>query len=86
MGVTNKAFGSPDETTSFDHGQVEAVKFGEFTIRRNTFHPGWHDRRTSNRTPRRTRARFITLDTSCPAGCTATNDSIEADIRPWGSA
>jgi hypothetical protein len=41
MGVTNKDLGSPDETMTFDHGQVEAVTIGESTIRRTTFEPGW---------------------------------------------
>jgi hypothetical protein len=41
MGVTNKGLGSPDETRTFDHGQVQLVKVGESTIGRYTFEPGW---------------------------------------------
>jgi hypothetical protein len=41
MGVTNRGLGSPDETRTFDHGQVQLVKVGESTIGRYTFEPGW---------------------------------------------
>lgn len=41
MGVTSKALGSPDETRTFDHGQIQVVKIGEVTIGRYTFEPGW---------------------------------------------
>ena len=41
MGVTHKAVGIPDETMTFEHGQVQVVKVGGFTIRLNTFEPGW---------------------------------------------
>jgi hypothetical protein len=41
MGVTSRDMGSPDETTTFDNGQVEVVKISGSTIRRNTFEPGW---------------------------------------------
>jgi uncharacterized cupin superfamily protein len=41
MGVTNKAVGLPDETMTFEHGQVQIVKVGGFTIRLSTFEPGW---------------------------------------------
>ena len=41
MGVTNRDMGSPDDTMTFDNGQVEVVKVGGSTIRRNTFEPGW---------------------------------------------
>jgi hypothetical protein len=41
MSVTNKALGTPDETLTFDHGQVQTVKLGGFSVRRNTFEPGW---------------------------------------------
>ena len=41
MAVTNKDLGSPDETMTFDHGQVQGVTIGGATIRRNTFEPGW---------------------------------------------
>ena len=41
MGVTHKALSSPDETKTFDHGQVQLVKMGESTISRFTFQPGW---------------------------------------------
>jgi hypothetical protein len=41
MGVTNGDMGSLGETMTFDNGQVEVVKIGGSTIRRNTFEPGW---------------------------------------------
>lgn len=41
MGVTNRGFGSADETMTFEHGQAKRVKIGEFTISRFTFEPGW---------------------------------------------
>jgi hypothetical protein len=41
MGVTNKSLRSPDDTITFDHGQVQVVKVGESTIRRSTLEPGW---------------------------------------------
>ncbi len=41
MGVTNRGMDSPDETRTFDHGQVEVVKIGGATIGRYTFEPGW---------------------------------------------
>ncbi len=41
MGVTNRDLESPDETRTFDHGQVQVVKIGESTIGRYTFEPGW---------------------------------------------
>ena len=41
MGVTHKAVGIPDEIMTFEHGQVQVVKVGGFTIRLNTFEPGW---------------------------------------------
>jgi len=41
MGATNRALGSPDETRTFDHGQVQVVKIGEVTVGRYTFEPGW---------------------------------------------
>jgi hypothetical protein len=41
MGVTNRGLDSPDETRTFDHGQVQVVKIGESTIGRYTFEPGW---------------------------------------------
>ena len=41
MGVTNRGLDSPDETRTFDKGQVQVVKIGETTIGRYTFEPGW---------------------------------------------
>src|SRR5439155_7073 len=41
MGVTNRGLESPDETRTFDNGQVQVVKIGETTIGRYTFEPGW---------------------------------------------
>src|SRR3990172_10734794 len=41
MGVTNRGLESPDETRTFDRGQVQVVKIGETTIGRYTFEPGW---------------------------------------------
>src|SRR5439155_12112024 len=41
MGVTNRGLESPDETRTFEHGQVQVVKIGETTIGRYTFEPGW---------------------------------------------
>jgi len=41
MGVTNRDMGSPNDTMTFDNGQVEVVKIGGSTIRRNRFEPGW---------------------------------------------
>jgi ethanolamine utilization protein EutQ (cupin superfamily) len=41
MGVTNRGMDAPDETRTFDHGQVEVVKIGGATIGRYTFEPGW---------------------------------------------
>jgi quercetin dioxygenase-like cupin family protein len=41
MGVTNKDVTGTNETTTFEHGRVEAVRVGDFMIRRNTFEPGW---------------------------------------------
>lgn len=41
MGVAHKDLGSPDDTMTFDNGQVEIVKLGEVTVRRPTFQPGW---------------------------------------------
>jgi quercetin dioxygenase-like cupin family protein len=41
MGVTQRALGSPDETRTFDRGQVQVVKVGEVTVGRYTFEPGW---------------------------------------------
>jgi hypothetical protein len=41
MGATNRAMGTPDETVTYDLGQVQRVKIGGSTIRRNTYQPGW---------------------------------------------
>jgi hypothetical protein len=41
MGVTNRGMDNPDETRTFDHGQVEVVKIGGATVGRYTFEPGW---------------------------------------------
>jgi hypothetical protein len=41
MGVTISDLATPDATTAFDHGHVDVANVGEFTIRRNTFEPGW---------------------------------------------
>lgn len=41
MGVTQRSLESPDETRTFDHGQLQVVKIGESTIGRYTFEPGW---------------------------------------------
>ncbi|HEY7401061.1 MAG TPA: cupin domain-containing protein [Actinomycetota bacterium] len=41
MGVTSKKVTGTDETTTFDHGRVEVVHVGDFTMRKNTFEPGW---------------------------------------------
>jgi hypothetical protein len=41
MGVTQKDLGSPDDTMTFDLGQVEMVRIGDVTVRRSTFQPGW---------------------------------------------
>ncbi len=41
MGLTSKGLDSPDETRTFDNGQVQVVKVGETTIGRYTLEPGW---------------------------------------------
>ena len=41
MGVEKRPMTTPDETKTFDKGQVEVVKLGGVTINRNTFEPGW---------------------------------------------
>jgi hypothetical protein len=41
MSVTNRNLERPDETRTFDHGQVQVVKIGESTIGRYAFEPGW---------------------------------------------
>ena len=41
MGVTSKDLQNPDQTMTFDHGKVQSVKVGAFTINLNTFEPGW---------------------------------------------
>ena len=41
MGVSHKGLDGVDAAMVFDHGRVQAVTLGEFTIRRNTFEPGW---------------------------------------------
>ncbi len=41
MGVTNRGMNNPDETRTFDHGQVQVVKIAGATIGRYTFEPGW---------------------------------------------
>jgi hypothetical protein len=41
MSVTNRDVGNPDETMTFEHGQVQTVRIGGAVIRRNTFEPGW---------------------------------------------
>ena len=40
MAVTNRDLDTPDETRTFDHGQVQLVKIGGTTIGRYTFEPG----------------------------------------------
>lgn len=39
--ITVKRFSSPDETRRFEHGHVEILNFGEGTIGRAVFEPGW---------------------------------------------
>jgi uncharacterized cupin superfamily protein len=41
MGVTNKALERPDQTMTFDGGQVQIVTIGDSTVRRSTYEPGW---------------------------------------------
>jgi mannose-6-phosphate isomerase-like protein (cupin superfamily) len=41
MSVTNRSLESPDETRTFDLGQVQVVKIGDTTIGRYAFEPGW---------------------------------------------
>jgi len=41
MAVTNGGLDNPDETRTFENGQVEVVKIGGATIGRYTFEPGW---------------------------------------------
>jgi hypothetical protein len=41
MTVTNKDMGRPDDTMTFDLGEVEVVRIGGSIIRRSTFEPGW---------------------------------------------
>lgn len=41
MTVTQRGLDSPDETRTFDRGQVQAVKIAGATIGRYTFEPGW---------------------------------------------
>jgi len=36
-----KKFGAPDETRTFERGKLQLVKFGEATIGRAVFEPGW---------------------------------------------
>jgi hypothetical protein len=41
MGVTTADFGNPDQTLTFDQGEVQIVKIGGCAIRRSIFEPGW---------------------------------------------
>ena len=41
MGVTSRDVERPDETMTFEHGQIQVMKIGGSTLRRNTFEPGW---------------------------------------------
>jgi|ERR671930_996250 hypothetical protein len=41
MAVTSRDMGSPDETRTFQNGQVEVLKIGGATIGRYRFEPGW---------------------------------------------
>jgi hypothetical protein len=41
MSVMNKDMASPDDTMTFENGQAQRVKIGNFTITRFTFEPGW---------------------------------------------
>jgi quercetin dioxygenase-like cupin family protein len=41
MTVTQRGLDSPDETRTFDRGQVQVVKIAGATIGRYTFEPGW---------------------------------------------
>lgn len=40
--LVQKSFDMPDEVREFDKGSLEVVKFGEHTVARATFSPGWH--------------------------------------------
>lgn len=83
MGVTNRALGSPDETMTFDHGQVQVVNIGEFTIRRYTFEPGWRWS-TSIKPNAQTDSCQVHRVGYILSGRlhVATNDSAEAEIVP----
>lgn len=39
--MQKKSLDSPDETRSFEKGKVEVAKFGDLTIGRAVFEPGW---------------------------------------------
>jgi hypothetical protein len=39
--MQKKSLDSPDETRTFDQGKSQVVSFGDFTVTRNTFEPGW---------------------------------------------
>jgi len=41
MTVTQRGLDGPDETRTFDRGQVQVVKIAGATIGRYTFEPGW---------------------------------------------
>ena len=36
-----KRFDSPDETRPFEKGRIDLVHFGDITVGRGTFEPGW---------------------------------------------
>jgi quercetin dioxygenase-like cupin family protein len=39
--MQKKSLDSPDDTRTFDQGKSQVVSFGDFTVTRNTFEPGW---------------------------------------------
>lgn len=41
MSVEAKAFDTPDETVTFDHGRVDLVTVGSVTVGRELLEPGW---------------------------------------------
>ena len=41
MSVEAKAFETPDETVTFDHGRVDLVTVGSITVGREVLEPGW---------------------------------------------
>jgi uncharacterized cupin superfamily protein len=83
MGVTNRSFGSPDETMTFDHGRVQRVKIGESTISRFTFEPGWRWSESIKPIAKTDSCQFHHVGYILSGRLhVATNDGAEAEIGP----